>query len=432
MLTRRDVIKAGAGLAVGAVATACGGVAGGGGGGGGKTKLNLSWWGGSDRAKRTQKVVKLFEDKHKKLTISPQPTTWSNYWQKLDTNAAGGGLPDVLQMDMAYIGQYTKRDQILDLTKYKSTIDLGDFDENQLKQGTIDGKLMGISLGGNIPAVPYNQTVIKNAGLTMPEDADLTWDTFPSYLSKLQKKLPSGMFPSDDFSGVIPAWEVWVRQRGTEMWTQDGKLAFTKSEFSDWLQYWSDLRKHQLIVPAKIDITATQVGTPDASPIVKKQAVFQPTWSNFIGQYQILMKDTVGMMRFPQAAGKRAGDYVKASQLFSISAKSKHAEDGADFISFFIHNPAAVKVLGTERGVPGSAKARSIIKPTLKPYDAAQITFFNQYSSKTTAKTVLDPAGAGDVGTALSNATQSVALGKSSVSDAADKFWSEAQKALSS
>ena len=108
------------------------------------------------------------------------------------------------------------------------------------------------------------------------------------------------------------------------------------------------------------------------------------------------------------------------------------ASDGADFISFFLHNPAAIKVLGVERGVPASAKARQIVKPTLKDYDAAQIDFFDKYSGMTRAKTVLDPTGAGDVGTALTNATQSVALGKSSVADAVDKFWSDANKALAS
>jgi pectin-derived oligosaccharide transport system substrate-binding protein len=429
MLTRRDFIRSSAMLSAGAALAACSGVAGGGSGGGGKTKLNLSWWGGSDRNKRTNEVIKLYEKKHGKTSFAPQPTTWQNYWQKMDTDAAGGGLPDVLQMDMAYIGQYTKRSQIMDLAKYKSTLDLGDSDSSQMKQGTVSGKLVGVSLGGNIPACPYNASVTQNAGLQPAEG--LTWEQFPGYLSKLKKTLPSGMYASDDGSGVVPGLEVWVRQRGTELWTADGKLAFSKSTFSEWMEYWADMRKSGLLVPGKVDVTAAQIGTPDASPLVKRQAAFTFTWSNFLGQYQILMKDKVGMMRFPQGGGK-AGDYVKASQLFSISDSSKHSSDGADFISFFLHNSAAIKVLGVERGVPASAKAREIVKPTLKDYDAAQVDFFDKYSSMTRAKTVLDPTGAGDVGTALTNATQAVALGKSSVNDAVDKFWSDATKALAS
>ena len=60
MLTRRDFLRTSAMLSAGAALASCSGVAGSS-GGGGKTKLNLSWWGGSDRNKRTNEVIKLYE-----------------------------------------------------------------------------------------------------------------------------------------------------------------------------------------------------------------------------------------------------------------------------------------------------------------------------------------------------------------------------------
>jgi multiple sugar transport system substrate-binding protein len=175
---------------------------------------------------------------------------------------------------------------------------------------------------------------------------------------------------------------------------------------------------------------AAQDGTSQGTPIVRGQAAFTTTWSNFLGQYQILMKDSVGMMRNP-THGTVAGDYVKASQLWSLSGKTEHAEQTAAFIDFFLHDTDAVKILGVERGVPGSAATRAAIKPTLKPYDAAQIDFFDTYSAKTRAKTVLDPPGAGAVGEALTRAAQSIPLSKKSVADASSKFMQDAEKALS-
>ncbi|HEX3813120.1 MAG TPA: extracellular solute-binding protein [Mycobacteriales bacterium] len=415
---------------------ACSGVAGGsgggggGGGGGGKVSLQAAWWGGSDRAKRTQQVISLFEKKHKSWKISGQFSAWAGYWQKLDTQAAGGGLPDLLQMDMGYIGQYTHRDQILDMTKYgKGAIELSDFDKNQLAQGTVGGKLFGVSLGGNIAATLYNKTVLQKAGLQPPPE-DVTWDQFASYCAKLAKKLPSGVYPSDDPSGSIPPFESWIRQQNRDLWTSDGKLAFTADDVSKWFQYWADLRAAKLIIPGSMAAAAAQDGTSQGTPIVRGQAAFTTTWSNFLGQYQILMKDSVGMMRNP-IHGTVAGDYVKASQLWSLSGKTEHAEQTAAFIDFFLHDTDAVKILGVERGVPGSAATRAAIKPTLKPYDAAQIDFFDTYSAKTRAKTVLDPPGAGAVGEALTRAAQSIPLSKKSVADASSKFMQDAEKALS-
>jgi multiple sugar transport system substrate-binding protein len=136
------------------------------------------------------------------------------------------------------------------------------------------------------------------------------------------------------------------------------------------------------------------------------------TWSNFLGQYQILMKDSLGMMRLP-TGGSQVGDYVKVSMMFSISAKSDHPDDAATFIDYFIHNADAVKVLGLERGVPASASVRDALKPSLKPYDAGQVEFFDKFSGKT-------------------RAAQSIPLSKKSVSAAAEKFMEESEKAVTS
>ena len=39
-------------------------------------------------------------------------TGFNAYWDKINTQAAGGALPDIIQMDMRYIGQFTQRSQL--------------------------------------------------------------------------------------------------------------------------------------------------------------------------------------------------------------------------------------------------------------------------------------------------------------------------------
>jgi multiple sugar transport system substrate-binding protein len=396
--------------------------------------LQLGWWGGADRAKRTQQVIDLFKQKHPGWTLAGQSTSFSDYWSKSNTQAAAGALPDVMQMDMAYIGRYVQSKQLLALDKYRDSLDLGDFDKNQLAQGTVGGKLYGISLGGNIGATMYHKSAIERAGMSPPAD-DISWEGFATYLSNLSKKLPAGMYPIDDpgfaIGGIAP-FEIWVRHQRQELWTKDGKLGFKSSDVQDWFQYWADLRKAKLTVPPDVAAAAAQNGTPAASTIATGKSVFLVTWSNFVGQYQILMKDQVGMMRDPGGGrGSLVHDYVKASQLFSIPSSSKAAAAAAQFIGFFVHDPDAARVLGVERGVPGSAKTRSSIDSALQAPDKAQINYFDELSKRTRPKTVLDPAGTGDVQIALTNAWQSIALSNVSVTDATRKFMEEAAKALS-
>src|SRR5215467_9036224 len=109
MLTRRDLLRAGAGLGIGALTLplldACSGVASSGGeGGGGKggATIQIAWWGATDRAKRTQDVMKLFEKKFPKDKTTASFSDFNSYFQKLNTEAAGGGLPDVLQLGGGY------------------------------------------------------------------------------------------------------------------------------------------------------------------------------------------------------------------------------------------------------------------------------------------------------------------------------------------
>jgi multiple sugar transport system substrate-binding protein len=321
--------------------------------------------------------------------------------------------------------------QLLDLSKYlKGTIDVSDFDQGQLAQGKVDGKLYAVSIGGNMPGLMYNKTLIEKAGMQPPKDG-ISWDDFASYAAELAKKLPKGVWPIDDASGggVGDAFEVWTRQRHPESYTKDGKIAFTETDVQEWFAYWGALRKKNLITPGNVVAAEIQNGAADAAPIVQGKAVFCFAWSNFLGQYQILTKDQIGVMRYP-TGGKQAGDYVQASQFFSISSKSKAPDSAAQFIQFFVQNAAALKILGVERGVPASAKARDLVKPTLKPYDALQVQFLSQAGSQTRPKTQLDPANSAAVGDALQRAAQSIPLAHASINVAAKKFMSDAEKAL--
>ena len=52
------------------------------------------------------------------VVLDGQFSEWGDYWNKLATASAGNSLPDVIQMDYAYLDQYAKNNLLLDLTPY--------------------------------------------------------------------------------------------------------------------------------------------------------------------------------------------------------------------------------------------------------------------------------------------------------------------------
>jgi multiple sugar transport system substrate-binding protein len=435
MATRREFIVAGARLALApALMSALSGcsVLGVGGGSGAGGALQVAWWGGNDRAQRTQKVMDLYTQKNPKWTFSSQFSDFFSYWDKINTQAAGGALPDVFQMDMRYIGQFQGKGLLADVAKYADTaLNLKDFDAGLLSQGKIKDSLYGLPLGGIVEAMLYDQTAIKNAGMD-PPPADQTWEQYASYASKLAKALPQGVYASDDESTNIDPFEVFIRQRNKELYTPDGKPSFTKDDMVDWYQYWADIRKAGACVPGEVAAALFQADTPENAPLVKGQAAFKMRWSTFIGQYQALTKNQLAMLPHPKGgSGTRPGAYLRAGSLFSIPAKSQHVEGAAAFVGFFLTDPEAVKALAMDRGVPGSAKARETIKGDLSPADKLQLEFYDQQAKNTTARAILDPSGAGEIQKALARNALSIPLNNVSVAEAATKFMAEAEKALS-
>lgn len=65
--------------------------------------LRFSWWGNDDRAARTEQAVRLFEKEHPGVTARTSNGDFGSYLQKLATQAAGGGVPDVVQLDYRQI-----------------------------------------------------------------------------------------------------------------------------------------------------------------------------------------------------------------------------------------------------------------------------------------------------------------------------------------
>ena len=79
---------------------------------GDKVTLSLCWWGNQTRNDVTKKAVDLYMEQNPNVEIKVEFTDWSGYWDKLSAMAAGGNLPDIIQMDYSYLQQYQQSGQL--------------------------------------------------------------------------------------------------------------------------------------------------------------------------------------------------------------------------------------------------------------------------------------------------------------------------------
>jgi multiple sugar transport system substrate-binding protein len=276
----------------------------------------------------------------------------------------------------------------------------------------------------------YDTTQITKAGLgPLPEN--MTWETFAEYCTELSNALGDGTYGISDSSGNYDNFEVWIRQRGKELYTRDGNLNFDLPDAADWYNYWSNLRKANGCPPMSVQATLDLTGTPTDSSVIKGKTVFSHLFTN---QYEAFQKATphqLALSVFPK--GSQPGVFLKASQLLSVAANTKHPVEAASFASFVINDAGAVKALGFERGVPGSAKALAVLQPQLTSTQQAIEAFMKQVtdSGNWRPKEVLDPPGAGQIADILQRVAVEIGQGKTSVSDGAKEFYAGAKKATS-
>ena len=364
------------------------------------TALRLIFWGGQARADRTYGVTDLFTTAGGPA-IEGEFLAWNDYWPKLATQTAGGNAPDIIQMDYRYIVEYAKRNAIAPLDEFVGgVLDLSTFDKDQLDGGKVDGKLYGISLGANSVAMLVNTTAFEEAGATPPTN-DWTFDTLMEIGEKFKAaNIRGGMKAIADGSYSEPLLQNWLRQRGKDLYTADGKLAFEEADAVEWYTMWNKLRDAGVCVSAEDQ--ALDTGPLETTMLVLGKAALLPSNSNQLVAFQTLVQDKLGMVGFPRvAAGVGGGHYRKPSMFFSVGASSANKEASADFLNFFISNPDAAKILGVERGIPCLPSTRDVVAPTLDEQSQVALNFVSNLGDLLGALPPPPPASAGEIDSSL-------------------------------
>lgn len=390
----------------------------------GTTTVRFTWWGNEVRDASTRKVNSLFETAESKIKVSAEPGVWSSYWDKLATQTAGNDMPDVIQMDQQYIAEYGGRGALMDLSTRKE-IDTSNTGESAIKAGQIGEKLFGISTGQNAMAVFTNVKLFKDAGVELPDDKTWTWDDFIEISAKIAAKISGNSGAGYPGSSLL---DIWSKQNGETLYTAEGKLGVSEGTIA---KYYELILKQN---KAKAG-PAASINTEDVNAAVEQtlfatgKTAMSFWWSNQIGAVTAAVGNEVKMLRPPSVAGSadKNGLFYKPSMFWSISARSKHPEQAAKLVNFFMNDVEAAKIQLTDRGYPSNTKLQEAITPLLKPTDKATGDYLKAVEGEISYTPVIPPVGSGGLEKACTRYVDEVLFGRKTPAVAAKEFIAEAK-----
>lgn len=378
---------------------------------GDQVTIRFSWWTNPTRTKMTQEAVKLFEEKHPDIKVVMEYSSWDSYWQKLATQTAGGGAPDVMQMDGSQLMTYISKGQLMDLSTVG--VDSSDLSEETVQLGMVDGKLYGLATSINSQMFIYNPEIFEKAGVTFPEE-NYSWEELAELCVKIREKTGVyGMANEMEQTGLL---SYFARTKGEELYSGN-KIGLSKETLTEWFQYWLDLQEKGG-VPTAEENAAYNHNDPSASPFIKEKTAINWLFLGTDPNYEESLGKPIGRALLPEWGNENKPYPLHGAMFWSMSSKTKHPEAAAKLINFLENDPEVAKIFKTDRGIPANQKNMEIVSET-----AEDETIQKQIDFMEKVKKVASPEKL-----ALS---QQVTFKEITPSEAAEAFIQQGNEALS-
>lgn len=390
-VSRRTLAKAGLlGAASAPLLAACGGDEGGDGDG----ELDFWWWGSDPRHEYTQTIIDAFLAKNEGITIKPSPSEFDAYWDALNVSVSGNNAPDVLQQDERYLRDYADKNALLALEDLD--LDLSNIEENTLKSGQFDGKTYGIPTGVNSLCLLVNPALVDAAGLAMPDDKTWSWADFVQFTTDLSNQGDavgnSAISLSND-----SLFNVFARQKGESLYTEDGKLGFTEATMNEWWQMVIDMRDAGAIPEASKIVEAFAAGQ-DQAPLATGTGVCEFYWTNQIGAIQTVLGSDLVLLRVPgESTGSQPGMYLKSAMYWSVSRTVSDKAAAGKLVNFLLNSDESIDLMLGDRGLPANIEQRERILPMLPADQKLGADFIAALTPDLAAGPPVPPVGAGGV-----------------------------------
>ncbi|GAA4518941.1 extracellular solute-binding protein [Brachybacterium paraconglomeratum] len=387
----------------------------------------IYWWGGDLRNGMTREALDLFATEHADITVSPEYSEWTGYWDKLATQVAGGDAPDVLQMDEAYIDSYGTRSSLLDLETVSDVLDLSAMDDAVLDTGRLaDGTLVGAPLGVGIFSVGVNPTILEQAGLAMPDDTAWTWEDFAELctaVSDWASGAGEDVVGFDFFGTSAAELGAWARQSGEQLFPREDETLISRDTILAYLEYALALVESGAVVGPSEQIEDFAAGV-EQGRFGNNRSAFHFQFHTQVQTFQAASGSPLQLLRLPARTSGDPQMVNKASMYWSISSTAADPQSAATLVNFLLRDPEAAKILKIERGVTAFPELQDEIAKVLDENEMVSLDFARQMQSEVVRPPLVTPASGVGFGDEISRLGEESLFGSRPPAEVADELLS--------
>ena len=323
------------------------------------TTIRVLWWGSQARHDLTMQAVNLFMEKNPNIKVEVEFTDWGGYWSKLATQAAGGLVPDVVQMDYAYITQYANNGVLADLTSFidSGLLDVSNIAETLLASAKVGDGLYAIPCGSTAPILMYRKDVLDQAGLTMPISP-----TESEYAELMQKVYDATGRTNGSDSSWDNGLRTILRCYGLNLYNDEGTgLGFDDPSYIVymWERYQKEIK------------AGFRLGVGEGTAATPFDSYVQDIWatchsSNELSAYQNGSNCDLELAVLPTMDdATQPHSYFKPTMFWSISKDSPNKEAAITFINYYTHDTDCYDIMKLDRGMPASSAIREHLAPNM-------------------------------------------------------------------
>lgn len=398
-------------------------------------KLQLTFWGGAARAAKTNAVTDLFVKAHPGITIDRQNADFGNYFNKLNIQASSHTLPCVMQLQGRQLNDYTKRKVLLPLDPMieSGAIKVDDIPKEVVDTGRgPDGKLYFLPYGAAYDAVGVNQTLAEQAGVGLPPE-NYTWAQYTDWMTRAAAKLPKGTFAAGSRGGLPNYFIAYQLANGKQLFTDDGKLGFTKESLVEYWTMWEKLRTAGTTMSA--DAQADEPEGAEQGFIAQGKLLTDSIPGNALTPASATLATKNGgqkLTTLPMPSGPSGGGNAMFTSGFAIPTNCDNIPTAAAFIDFFTNNLEAGAIFKSDNGAATNQKVlqAQVDDPQLAPLKKHELELYQQIVAKKPPTILYPPGYQATFESAFTRAYEEIAFGKKTVQEAADSFFTEANAGL--
>lgn len=328
--------------------------------------LRFSWWGGGERHEATLKAIKAFEAQNPGVSIKGEYAGFNRYFDKLAVQLAGRMEPDIMQVNWAWVSQFSKDGNGFYDLNQSHQIKLADFIDESWKTGMVHGKLNALPVSYTARIFLWNKSTWNRAGLPLPK----TWNDLLAAGKLFEQRLGKDYYPLDGhLDNSLMLAQLYMQQKTGKPWLHptQARVAYSQEEALEWVQFYKRLVAEHVVMPFPLRLS---VG--GGNPETPTEQI--PDWvsGKIAGMYQWdstlktrlsnpgkTMKFDIGdFLTLPDA--KNTGRLGRPAQMLAVSKNSRNPEIAAKFVNWMLNSPEAAEILGSVRGASLSKPFREV------------------------------------------------------------------------